>query len=73
MGGVRERTHFGVTIIGRLNTRSRITSNAAEPGPMMMPALSSTVGTPASRNSSPQWRRELRWRLLQGIGCMAPR
>ncbi|MNP28255.1 hypothetical protein D3C76_1212110 [compost metagenome] len=54
MGGVRERTHFGVTIIGRLNTRSRITSNAAEPGPMMMPARSSTVGTPASRNSSPQ-------------------
>ncbi len=54
MGGVRERTHLGVTIIGRLNTRSRITSKAAEPGPTMMPARSSTVGTPAPRNSSPQ-------------------
>lgn len=54
MGGVRERTHLGVTIMGRLYTRSRITSNAAEPGPMMMPARSSTVGTPALRNSSPQ-------------------
>jgi hypothetical protein len=38
---------LGVTIIGRLNTRSRITSNAAEPP--MMPARSSTVGTPAPK------------------------
>ncbi len=60
IGCERESTQRGVTITGRWNTRSRITSNAAEPGPMTIPARSSVTGTGPARRISPVSPRDIR-------------
>ena len=52
---------------------SRITSNAAEPGPTTMPARSSVTGTPLWRKISPVRRRAARCGELSSFGCSAPK
>ena len=73
MGGEREYTHLGVTMIGKWLTRSRITSKAAEPGPIIIPARTSVTGTLPLRNSRPVSRREVRCSDWASLGTSPPR
>jgi len=60
-------------IAGRWNTRSRITTKAAEPGPMMTPARTSVTGTLPSRRMAPVSPREARWAEASPPGYRPPR